>query len=54
MRIAEVLKLPTPQQARIKNLQAQVTQSKQRVKAERVRQQQIKLNAQRTALNATT
>ena len=54
MRIAEVIKPPTPEQARIKSLQAQAKMAQQRIKQERVRQQQIKLNVQRAALSTTT
>ena len=52
MRITEVvsIKPPTPEQARIKAMQAQVRQAQQRVKAERVRQQQARLNQQRSKL----
>lgn len=50
MRIAEVIsnKPPTPEQQRIKTMQAQVRQAQQRVKQERIRQQQVKLNQQRS------
>ena len=48
MRIAEVLKPLTPEQARIKSMHAQVRQAQQRVKQERIRQQQVKLNQQRS------
>lgn len=46
MRITKVVytKPPTPEQARIKAMQAQVRQAQQRVKAERLRQQQTRLN----------
>jgi hypothetical protein len=50
MRITEVVKPPTPEQARIKAMQVQVQQAQQRVKAERLRQQQVKLNQQRSKL----
>ena len=52
MRIQEVVstKPPTPEQARIRAMQAQVRQAQQRVKAERVRQQQARLNQQRSKL----
>ena len=50
MQIAEVTKPVTPEQARIKAMQAQVRQAQQRVKAERVRQQQARLNQQRSKL----
>jgi hypothetical protein len=52
VRIVEVVQAPTPNQARIKALQAQAAQSQQRVKSERVRQQQMRLNAQRAAINS--
>ena len=54
MRITEVVstKPPTPEQARIKAMQAQVKQAQQRVKAERVRQQQARLNQARAAVTA--
>ncbi len=54
MRIQEVVstKPPTPEQARIRAMQAQVKQAQQRVKAERVRQQQTRLNQARAAVNA--
>ena len=53
MRILEVIttKPPTPEQARIRAMQAQVKQAQQRVKAERVRQQQARLNQQRSKLS---
>ena len=52
MCIQEVVstKPPTPEQARIRAMQAQVKQAQQRVKAERVRQQQARLNQQRSKL----
>lgn len=52
MRILEVIsaKPPTPEQARIRAMQAQVKQSQQRVKQERVRQQQTRLNQARAAV----
>jgi hypothetical protein len=40
MRIAELIRAPTPKQTRIKNMQAQVRQAQQRVKAELIHQQQ--------------
>ena len=54
MRITEVVstKPPTPEQARIRAMQAQVKQAQQRVKAERVRQQQARLNQARAAVTA--
>ena len=54
MRILEVVstKPPTPEQARIRAMQAQVKQAQQRVKAERVRQQQARLNQARAAIAA--
>jgi len=53
MRIAEVIsnKPPTPEQQRIKSMQAQVQQAQQSVKAERVRQKQARLNQQRSKLS---
>ena len=55
MRITEVIstKPPTPEQARIKSMQAQVKQAQQRVKQERVRQQQVKLNQARAAVSSS-
>jgi len=50
MHIHEVTKPPTPEQARIRAMQAQVRQAQQRVKLERVLQQQRKLNQQRATL----
>jgi len=52
MRIHEVVstKLPTPEQARIKAMQAQVKRAQAAVKQERVRQQQVKLNQARAAV----
>lgn len=52
MRIAEVVsnKPPTPEQARIKSMQAQVRQAQQRVKQERIRQQQARLNQTHAAV----
>jgi hypothetical protein len=53
MRIHEVIK-PTkplsPEQARIRSMQAQVKRSQTAVKQERIRQQQIKLNQTRAAI----
>ena len=53
MHIAEVvsMKPPTPEQAHIRAMQAQVKQAQQRVKVERVRQQQLKLNKARAAVS---
>jgi len=51
MHIHEVTKPPTPEQVRIRAMQAQVRQAQQRVKLERVRQQQARLTQQRTQLN---
>ncbi len=53
MRIAEVTKPPTPEQARIKSMQAQVRQAQQRVKQERIRQQQVKLNQARATVSGS-
>ena len=55
MRIQEVVstKPPTPEQARIRAMQAQVKQAQQRVKAERVRQQTTRLNQARAAVMAS-
>jgi len=55
MHIHEVvsMKPPTPEQARIKSMQAQVKQAQQRVKAERIRQQQLKLNQARAAVSSS-
>lgn len=57
MRIHEVIK-PTkplsPEQARIRSMQAQVKRSQTAVKQERIRQQQIKLNQTRAAVSAST
>lgn len=52
MRITEVVstKPPTPDQARIRAMQAQVKQAQQRVKLERVRQQSARLNQARAAV----
>ena len=53
MRIHEVItstKPPTPEQARIRSMQAQVKRSQTAVKQERIRQQQIKLNQTRAAI----
>ena len=53
MRIHEVItptKPPTPEQARIRSMQAQVKRSQTAVKQERIRQQQTKLNQARAAL----
>jgi len=49
MKITEVT-TPTPEQQRIKTMQAQVQQAQQRVKQERVRQQQTRLNQQLSKL----
>ena len=51
MHIHEVTKPPTPEQARIRAMQAQVRQAQQRVRLERVRQQQARLTQQRVQLN---
>ena len=53
MRITEVvsMKPPTPEQARIRAMQAQARQAQQRVNAERLRQQQVKLNQARAAVS---
>ena len=48
--ITEIVKPPTPEQARIKAMQAQVRQAQQRVKAKRLLQQQARLNQQRSKL----
>jgi len=55
MRIHEVVttKPLSPEQARIRAMQAQVKQAQQRVKAERVRQQQTKLNRARAAITSS-
>jgi hypothetical protein len=55
MRITEVvsMKPPTPEQARIKAMQAQVKRAQAAVKAERVRQQQVKLNQARAAASSS-
>ena len=55
MRIHEVVttKPLSPEQARIRAMQAQVKQAQQRVKAERVRQQQTRLNHARAAVMAS-
>ena len=50
MLIHELTKPASPEQARIRAMQAQVRQAQQRVKAERVRQQQARLNQQRSKL----
>lgn len=52
MRIHEVVttKPPTPEQARIRAMQAQVKRSQTAVKQERIRQQQTKLNQAREAI----
>ncbi len=50
MHIHEVTRPATPEQARIRAMQAQVRQAQQRVKLERVLQQQRKLNQQRATL----
>ena len=57
MRIHEVItptKPPTPEQARIRSMQAQVKRSQTAVKQERIRQQQTKLNQARAAVSAST
>jgi hypothetical protein len=41
----------TPEQVLIKSMQAQVKQAQQRVKAECLRQQQVKLNQARAAVS---
>jgi len=53
IRIAEVVstKPPTPEQARIKAMQAQVKRAQAAVKQERIRQQQLKLNQARAAVS---
>ena len=55
MRITEVvsMKPPTPEQARIRAMQAQVKRAQAAVKAERVRQQQVKLNQARAAVSSS-
>ena len=55
MRITEVvsMKPPTPEQARIRAMQAQVKRAQAAVKAERVRQQQVKLNQARAAVSTS-
>jgi hypothetical protein len=45
------LRLFTPEQVLIKSMQAQVKQAQQRVKAECLRQQQVKLNQARAAVS---
>ncbi len=57
MRIHEVItstKPPTPEQVRIRSMQAQVKRSQTAVKQERIRQQQTKLNQARAAVPAST
>jgi hypothetical protein len=54
MHIHEVVtptKPPTPEQARIKSMQAQVKRAQAAVKQERIRQQQVKLNQARAAVS---
>ena len=46
MCIAEVVRPSAPELANIKSMQVLVRQAQQRVKAERIRQQQLKLNRQ--------
>jgi hypothetical protein len=55
MRIHEVVstKPATPEQARIKAMQAQVKRAQAAVKQERVRQQQLKLNQARAAVSTS-
>jgi len=55
MRIQEVVsaKPATPEQARIRAMQAQVKRAQAAVKQERVRQQQVKLNQARAALSSS-
>ena len=50
MKISEVT-TPTPEQARIKAMQAQVKRAQAAVKQERIRQQQLKLNQARAAVS---
>jgi hypothetical protein len=47
------LKPPTPEQARIKAMQAQVKRAQAAVKQERIRQQQVKLNQARAAVSTS-
>ena len=57
MRIHEVFtptKPPTPEQSRIRSMQAQVKRSQTAVKQERLRQQQTKLNQARAAVSGST
>lgn len=57
MRIHEVItstKPPTPEQVRIRSMQAQVKRSQTAVKQERIRQQQTKLNQARATVPAST
>jgi hypothetical protein len=57
MHIHEVItptKPPTPEQACIRSMQAQVKRSQTAVKQERLRQQQTKLNQARAAVSAST
>ena len=57
MRIHEVItstKPPTPEQVRIRSMQAQVKRSQTAVKQERIRQQQTKLNQARAAVSSST
>ena len=53
MHIHEVVspKPPTPEQARIRAMQAQVKRAQAAVKQERIRQQQLKLNQARAAVS---
>ena len=55
MHIHEVVstKPTTPEQARIKAMQAQVKRAQAAVKQERVRQQQVKLNQARAAVSTS-
>jgi len=56
MRIHEVIKPKpptTPEQARIRSMQAQVKRSQTAVKQERLRQQQTKLNHARAAISTS-
>jgi hypothetical protein len=55
MHIHEVVtaKPATPEQARIKAMQAQVKRAQGALKAERLRQQQVKLNQARAAVSSS-
>ena len=56
MRIHEVItptKPLSPEQARIRSMQAQVKRSQTAVKQERIRQQQTKLNQTRAAISTS-